>query len=143
MLTASISNKPDVIFSATATKNTRSRASTSFFPNFLFPNLITHHHPYGTIPYIHVKMDQSLDVSKLSDADKKELSQHLQNESQKAAIQQNVHHLADTCWKKCITSKITSGRLDKNEEACASNCVDRWMDTNLAVLKHLETLQKQ
>jgi len=35
-------------------------------------------------------MDQSLDVSKLSDADKKELSQHLQNESQKAAIQQSM-----------------------------------------------------
>lgn len=35
-------------------------------------------------------MDQSLDVSKLSDTDKKELSQHLQNESQKAAIQQSM-----------------------------------------------------
>ncbi|KAL4929649.1 Tim10/DDP family zinc finger protein [Aspergillus undulatus] len=88
-------------------------------------------------------MDQTLDVNKLSDSDKKELTQLLQSESQKAAIQQNVHHIADTCWKKCITSKITSGRLDKNEEACASNCVDRWMDTNMAVLKHLETLQRQ
>ncbi|KAI9371124.1 Tim10/DDP family zinc finger-domain-containing protein [Aspergillus egyptiacus] len=88
-------------------------------------------------------MDRTLDVNKLSEADKKELSQLLQNESQKAAIQQNVHHIADTCWKKCITSKISSGRLDKSEETCAVNCVDRWMDTNLAVLKHLETLQRQ
>ncbi|KAL4942846.1 hypothetical protein BDV06DRAFT_155597 [Aspergillus oleicola] len=87
-------------------------------------------------------MERSLDINKLSDADKKELSQLLQSESQKAAIQNNVHHIADTCWKKCITSKISSGRLDKNEEACATNCVDRWMDTNLAVLKHLETLQR-
>jgi hypothetical protein len=35
-------------------------------------------------------MDQTLDVSKLSDTDKKELSQFLQNESQKTAIQQSM-----------------------------------------------------
>ncbi|KAL4789528.1 Tim10/DDP family zinc finger-domain-containing protein [Aspergillus venezuelensis] len=87
-------------------------------------------------------MDRSLDLNKLSEADRQELTQLLQSESQKAAIQSNVHHIADTCWKKCITSKISSGRLDKNEEACAANCVDRWMDTNISVLKHLETLQR-
>jgi hypothetical protein len=34
-------------------------------------------------------MDQTLDISKLSEADKKELTQFLQNESQKSAIQQS------------------------------------------------------
>ncbi|KAL4735500.1 Tim10/DDP family zinc finger-domain-containing protein [Aspergillus similis] len=88
-------------------------------------------------------MEQTLDVSKLSETDQKELHQILQTESQKAAIQQNVHHLADACWKKCITSKVTSSRLEKSEEACAMNCVDRWLDTNNAVLKHLQAMQKQ
>ncbi|KAH8434711.1 Mitochondrial import inner membrane translocase subunit tim8 [Aspergillus melleus] len=89
-------------------------------------------------------MDQAqLDVSKLSDGDKKELNQFLTNEAQKSNIQQTVHHLADICWKKCITGKISSGRLDQSEESCAHNCVERWMDTNLAVLKHLETLRGQ
>lgn len=54
-----------------------------------------------------------------------------------------VHHLADVCWKKCVTGKISSGRLDRAEETCAQNCVERWMDANLAVLKHLETLRGQ
>ncbi|OJJ48777.1 hypothetical protein ASPZODRAFT_129081 [Penicilliopsis zonata CBS 506.65] len=84
-----------------------------------------------------------VDISKLSDADKKELNQILTNEAQKSSIQQTVHHLADVCWKKCVTGKITAGRLDKSEESCAQNCVERWMDTNLAVLKHLETLRGQ
>ncbi|KAF7592599.1 Mitochondrial import inner membrane translocase subunit tim8 [Aspergillus hancockii] len=88
-------------------------------------------------------MDQQLDVSKLSDADKKELNQILTNEAQKSNIQQTVHHLADVCWKKCITGRISSGRLDQSEETCAQNCVERWMDTNLAVLKHLEALRSQ
>ncbi|OJJ89506.1 Tim10/DDP family zinc finger protein [Aspergillus glaucus CBS 516.65] len=84
-----------------------------------------------------------LDLSKLSDADKKELNQFLTNEAQKSNIQQTVHHLADVCWKKCITGKVSSGRLDRTEEACAQNCVERWMDTNLSVLKHLEALRGQ
>ncbi|KAL4890402.1 Tim10/DDP family zinc finger-domain-containing protein [Aspergillus ambiguus] len=88
-------------------------------------------------------MDQQLDVSKLSEADKKELNQFLTNEAQKSAIQQNVHHLADVCWKKCITGSISSGRLNGSEEACAQNCVERWMDTNISVLKHLENLRGQ
>ncbi|GAB1212044.1 hypothetical protein ATERTT37_001171 [Aspergillus terreus] len=88
-------------------------------------------------------MDQQLDVSKLSDADKKELNQFLTNEAQKSTIQQNVHHLADVCWKKCITGSVSSGRLSGSEEACAQNCVERWMDTNIAVLKHLESMRGQ
>ncbi|PYH86629.1 hypothetical protein BO82DRAFT_325984 [Aspergillus uvarum CBS 121591] len=84
-----------------------------------------------------------LDIAKLNDADRKELTQYLANEAQKSNIQQTVHGLADICWKKCITGKISSGRLDQPEEACAQNCVERWMDTNFAVLKHLETLRGQ
>ncbi|KAJ9300308.1 hypothetical protein DTO271G3_2425 [Paecilomyces variotii] len=84
-----------------------------------------------------------IDISKLSASDRKELNQFLTNEAQKSNIQQTVHHLADVCWKKCMTGKISSGRLDRTEEACANNCVERWMDANLAVLKHLETLRGQ
>lgn len=36
-----------------------------------------------------IRMDQQLDVSKLSDADKKELNQILTNEAQKSNIQQS------------------------------------------------------
>jgi import inner membrane translocase subunit TIM8 len=55
----------------------------------------------------------------------------------------DVHHLADVCWKKCITGSVSSGRLSGSEEACAQNCVERWMDTNIAVLKHLESMRGQ
>lgn len=45
------------------------------------------------------------------------------------------------CFKKCITSKITSGALDRNEEPCMRNCVDRFMDANMTVIKHLEQMR--
>ncbi|KAL1969073.1 hypothetical protein VTN77DRAFT_907 [Rasamsonia byssochlamydoides] len=84
-----------------------------------------------------------IDISKLSASDRKELNQFLTNEAQKSNIQQAVHHLSDVCWKKCITGRITSSRLDRAEETCAQNCVDRWMDAYLGVLKHLDTLRGQ
>ncbi|RMJ25097.1 hypothetical protein PHISP_04038 [Aspergillus sp. HF37] len=86
---------------------------------------------------------QQLDPSKLTETDKKELNQFISNEAQKSTIQQSVHHLADNCWKKCINGKISAGRLESSEETCAANCVERWMDTNMSVLKHLEVLRGQ
>ncbi|KAJ5169132.1 Mitochondrial import inner membrane translocase subunit TIM8 [Penicillium canariense] len=87
-------------------------------------------------------MDPQLDISKLTDADKQELQQHLANETQKASIQQNVHALNDTCFKKCIVGKsITSGTLDRSEEACAANCVERWMDMQMGVLQKLGSMR--
>ncbi|EEH23357.1 hypothetical protein PABG_05568 [Paracoccidioides brasiliensis Pb03] len=86
-------------------------------------------------------MDSQIDVSKLNEADRREVQQFVANEAQKATIQSNVHQLADMCWKKCITGRVSGGTLDRSEESCAQNCVDRWIDTSNAVLKHLETLR--
>ncbi|KAA6407268.1 MAG: import inner membrane translocase subunit TIM8 [Lasallia pustulata] len=84
-----------------------------------------------------------LDFSKLSPADKQELQQFVVNESQKSRIQHAVHGLTDICWTKCVTGKITSGKLERGEESCTQNCVDRYMDANMTVLKHLESLRSQ
>ncbi|KZF21329.1 hypothetical protein L228DRAFT_269712 [Xylona heveae TC161] len=81
------------------------------------------------------------DISKLSDREKQELQAFVANESQKARIQQSVHSLTDICWTKCITGKIAGGKLDRTEETCVQNCVDRFMDANMTVLKHLETMR--
>jgi mitochondrial import inner membrane translocase subunit TIM8 len=52
-----------------------------------------------------------------------------------------VHELTETCFKKCITGSISSGKLASKEESCIQNCVERFMDSNLAVLRHLEHLR--
>jgi len=87
-------------------------------------------------------LNQDLDLSKLSEKDKQELQQFIFNESQKARIQQSVHSLTEVCWKKCVTGTIRSGKLDRSEESCAQNCVDRFMDANLTIIKHLESMRR-
>ena len=52
-----------------------------------------------------------------------------------------IHSLTDICFRKCITSKISSGKLDRYEEPCMQNCVDRFMDANYVVLKELEKMR--
>jgi len=82
-------------------------------------------------------------LSRLSDRDKQELQQFVANESQKARIQSSIHNLTDTCFRKCITSKISSSKLDKYEEPCMKNCVDRFMDANNVILRELQASQQQ
>jgi len=81
------------------------------------------------------------EISRLTPQDHRELQQFLQNEGQKSQVQKVVHELTETCFKKCITSSISSGKLAGKEETCMQNCVERFMDSNLAVLKHLERLR--
>lgn len=54
--------------------------------------------------------------------------------------QTDVHRLTNMCFKKCVTS-VGSGGLASKEQSCMQNCVDRFMDSNLAVLKHLDQLR--
>ena len=72
-----------------------------------------------------------------------------------------THELTAICWKKCITSTSASSggggsggffrsssntgnnALDKTEQTCLAQCVDRFMDANLATMKHLASLRQQ
>ncbi|OSS45501.1 hypothetical protein B5807_10303 [Epicoccum nigrum] len=109
----------------------------------------------------------NIDVTRLSDADKQQLQQFAINEGQKARIQSctsypedleksiffcflandgvgkiAIHSLTDTCFRKCIPAGgIKNGKLDKYEEPCMRQCVDRFLDANLVVLRELERLR--
>ncbi|RMZ92567.1 hypothetical protein DV736_g135, partial [Chaetothyriales sp. CBS 134916] len=80
------------------------------------------------------------EISRLSPQDHQGLQQFLQAENAKAQIQKTTHELTEVCFKKCIIGSI-SGRLASKEESCIQNCVERFMDSNLAVLSHLEKLK--
>ncbi|KAL9623275.1 MAG: hypothetical protein Q9160_002382 [Pyrenula sp. 1 TL-2023] len=91
-------------------------------------------------------MDSSgagFDLSKLTPTDQRELQVFVQNEAQKTSIQQTVHSLTDMCWKKCSGGRIAAGKLDSKEETCTQNCVGRFIDSQLAVVQHLEKLRQQ
>ena len=65
----------------------------------------------------------------LSEADQKELSTFLDSEQSKARMQSTVHAFTERCWDQCITSSIGS-HFGRGEEACLSNCVERYVHSN-------------
>ncbi|KAH0609982.1 uncharacterized protein H6S33_012528 [Morchella sextelata] len=90
-------------------------------------------------------------MSDFNDKDRKELQQFIENEQQKSKFQTSkfpmksfqfeipdVHNLTDMCWSKCMTSKITGTAIDKSENSCLENCVNRFIDSQKTIVKQLD-----
>ncbi|XP_017480536.1 PREDICTED: mitochondrial import inner membrane translocase subunit Tim8-like [Rhagoletis zephyria] len=69
----------------------------------------------------------------------KELKEFLALEQKKAQFQSQINRLNDICWDKCVTDKPSS-KLDSRTENCLRNCVDRFIDSSLAVTQRFATL---
>ncbi|KAI9342531.1 hypothetical protein BDR26DRAFT_1006609 [Obelidium mucronatum] len=73
-------------------------------------------------------------MENLSEREKKEVAQFVQEEQQRAAFQSQVHQFTDICWDKCIVnSKVKTG-LDRYDESCMTNCVDRFIDSSKVII---------
>ncbi|KAI0901751.1 Tim10/DDP family zinc finger-domain-containing protein [Annulohypoxylon nitens] len=83
----------------------------------------------------------NFDVTKLTENQKKNLQQFLDNESQKSQIQASVHGLTQICFTKCVTGTIRSGQLEKSEESCIANCTDRFFDMRGLTVAHLAKMR--
>ncbi|KAK1922689.1 mitochondrial import inner membrane translocase subunit TIM8 [Papiliotrema laurentii] len=87
-------------------------------------------------------MSAPAQVPQLDAASKQELEQFLEQEQQKAKLQATVHELTDTCWKKCITGGIST-KFSKSEASCLENCVDRFLDSSLYIVRQIEQQRNQ
>ncbi|KAJ3099083.1 Mitochondrial import inner membrane translocase subunit Tim8 B [Physocladia obscura] len=78
----------------------------------------------------------------LSESEKKDVSQFVQEEQQRAAFQQQIHLFTDVCWDKClVNSKVKSG-LDRYDEACISQCVERFVDSTKVIVNVFNQVAK-
>ncbi|XP_006642341.1 mitochondrial import inner membrane translocase subunit Tim8 B [Lepisosteus oculatus] len=70
-------------------------------------------------------------ASGLEKAEAAELQRMLAVEQQKAQFQAQVHNFTDVCWDKCVDRP--GSKLDSRTETCLVNCVERFIDTTLAI----------
>ncbi|KAI8915207.1 hypothetical protein PhCBS80983_g01334 [Powellomyces hirtus] len=75
----------------------------------------------------------------LDEKSKAELVQFVENEQRRANFQSTVHQYTDTCWDKCITK--VKPALDKSDEVCLTNCVERFLDSTILLLNSLGAQQ--
>ncbi|KAG1866260.1 Tim10/DDP family zinc finger-domain-containing protein [Suillus fuscotomentosus] len=83
-----------------------------------------------------------MDNVKFDEATQKELATFLEREQAQARINSTVHNLTSMCWDKCVTGTPGS-RFARGEESCLLNCVDRFMDTSLFIIKTIESQRPQ
>lgn len=97
------------------------------------------------LPYVHTF---------LTICSQKELATFVETEQAQARVQQSVHKLTSMCWDKyvhrllqcglviifvfrCINSQ-PSTRFARGEDSCIVNCVERFLDTSLFMVKRIE-----
>eukprot|EP00656_Telonema_subtile_P002802 TRINITY_DN1127_c0_g1_i5.p1 TRINITY_DN1127_c0_g1~~TRINITY_DN1127_c0_g1_i5.p1 ORF type:complete len:107 (+),score=40.56 TRINITY_DN1127_c0_g1_i5:96-416(+) len=60
-----------------------------------------------------------------------DLKQGIQQQLQQQQLQTIVGSMSNLCFKKCVDTP--GSRLSSSEQRCLSQCVDRFMDTMMAV----------
>ncbi|KAL8143906.1 hypothetical protein V2J09_016938 [Rumex salicifolius] len=69
-----------------------------------------------------------------------ELENLLQQEKQRAMINEMVSKMTSVCWDKCITGSPGS-KFSSSEASCLSNCAQRYMDMSMMIMKRLQSMQ--
>lgn len=65
-----------------------------------------------------------------------QLAQDLELERQKGKIQQEIFQKSEMCWDMCVGSM--SAKFDGKTESCIMNCVERYVDTAVAIQKRFQ-----
>jgi import inner membrane translocase subunit TIM8 len=60
----------------------------------------------------------------------------------KARMNSQIQTFTVQCWDKCVTG-TPSTRFSRSEETCLANCVDRFLDTSLFMVKQIEEKRVQ
>ncbi|XP_002511123.2 mitochondrial import inner membrane translocase subunit TIM8 [Ricinus communis] len=77
-----------------------------------------------------------MDTSALDSA---EMQRFLNQEKEKAMVNEMVAKLTSACWDKCITSTPGS-KFSSSESSCLTNCAQRYMDMSLIIMKRFQSM---
>ncbi|CAM8878350.1 hypothetical protein QQ045_020892 [Rhodiola kirilowii] len=68
-----------------------------------------------------------------------ELQQFINQEKEKAMLNEMVAKLTTVCWDKCITGTPGS-KFSSSETSCLANCAHRYMDMSLQIMKRFQNM---
>ncbi|KAJ7559856.1 hypothetical protein O6H91_04G104300 [Diphasiastrum complanatum] len=70
-----------------------------------------------------------------------ELQSFLEQEKQRAMLNELVAKLTDVCWDKCITGSPGS-KFSSSESTCLTNCAQRFLETSALILRRFQSMQQ-
>ena len=81
-------------------------------------------------------MDPQKAIDALPEDEKMKLVAFIQEEQKRQEFQEAVTNYTNTCFDLCITKIKPS--LGSTEQTCIRNCVDRFIDSSVLLLKNLQ-----
>ncbi|XP_049394437.1 mitochondrial import inner membrane translocase subunit TIM8-like [Solanum stenotomum] len=69
-----------------------------------------------------------------------ELQQLLNQEKERAMVNEVVAKLTSSCWDKCMTGTPGS-KFSSSEYNCLSHCAQRYMETTMLIMKRVQSMQ--
>ncbi|KAK9469005.1 Tim10/DDP family zinc finger-domain-containing protein [Lipomyces arxii] len=81
------------------------------------------------------------DIQNLDADSRAELMKFIETENARTKVQTSVHVFTDLCFKRCVASGgVTAGALSATESTCLQNCIGRYLDTNIYVVKRVQDM---
>ncbi|GMH31518.1 hypothetical protein Nepgr_033361 [Nepenthes gracilis] len=71
-----------------------------------------------------------------------ELQNLINQEKQRAMVNEMVGKLTSVCWDKCITS-TPGNKFSSSEATCLNNCAHRYLDMSIMIMKRLQSMPSQ
>ncbi|XP_010536595.1 PREDICTED: mitochondrial import inner membrane translocase subunit TIM8 [Tarenaya hassleriana] len=69
-----------------------------------------------------------------------ELMRMLNQEKERAMVNEMVAKLTSVCWDKCITGTPGS-KFSSSETSCLTYCSQRYMDLSMLIMKRFQSMQ--
>ncbi len=76
-----------------------------------------------------------LDLSQMSESDRKTLQSFLTTIQKREQMRQNVDALTSVCWEKCIFK--VKPVIDAADEKCLKSCVGRYLESSMFLANRL------
>ncbi|ERM98243.1 mitochondrial import inner membrane translocase subunit TIM8 isoform X2 [Amborella trichopoda] len=73
-----------------------------------------------------------------SSVDSAKFQRLLEQEQQRAMVNQMVAKLTDVCWDKCVTGSVGSS-FSHSEVTCLSNCAQRYMELSMLTVQRFKS----
>jgi len=81
-------------------------------------------------------------AEKFDEATQKELASFLEAQEAQSRVHRRIHEFTSLCWDKCITG-APGQRLSRGEESCIVNCVERFLDTSLFLMRRVQEQRQE
>ncbi|OCH96557.1 hypothetical protein OBBRIDRAFT_765413 [Obba rivulosa] len=78
----------------------------------------------------------------IDEATQKELTTFMEAQEAQSRLYKQIHKYTGLCWDKCIPGAPGS-QLSNGEQNCVINCVNRFVDTSMFLMKKVESQRDQ